>query len=128
MKERPLSPHLQVYKPQLTSLLSVMHRGTGIFVAFGNLFLVYWVYSIASGAESYATVQAMARHWFGLLMLFGWSFSLVYHLFNGIRHLGWDVGNGLDIKDVYRSGWMTLFRTFFVTGLIWFFVIKGMVL
>lgn len=124
MKERPLSPHLQIYKPQITSILSVFHRGTGVFLAFGNLLLVCWVSSIASGAEAYANFQAMAGHWFGLLMLLGWSFSLFYHLCNGIRHLLWDIGKNLDIKDLYTSGWIVVICSILMTAATWFFAIS----
>jgi succinate dehydrogenase / fumarate reductase cytochrome b subunit len=101
---RPLSPHLQVYRPQLTSVLSIAHRGTGIFLTLGTLLLVYWLLSIASGPEAYANARAFFGSWFGQLVLFAWTFALFYHLCNGIRHLFWDIGFGFELPSVYASG------------------------
>ena len=123
-KERPLSPHLQIYKPQLTSMLSVMHRGTGIFLALGTPILVFWLMSIASGVVEYQRLQACLSHWFGLLVLFGWSFALFYHLCNGIRHLFWDVGRGYEIKDLYTSGKIVLLVSVIMTILTWVIAIQ----
>lgn len=107
-KERPLSPHLQVYRPQLTAMLSIMHRGTGIFLALGTPFLVYWLATIAAGPAAYAELQECLTNWFVKLILFGWMFALFYHLCNGIRHLFWDVGKGYEIDVLYKSGWAVL--------------------
>jgi succinate dehydrogenase / fumarate reductase cytochrome b subunit len=101
---RPLSPHLQVYKPQLTAVLSIAHRGSGIFLVVGTLFLVYWLTALAQGPESYAQAQAFFGSGLGRLILFPWVFALFYHLCNGIRHLFWDMGVGFDIATVYTSG------------------------
>src|SRR5436190_23067696 len=87
MAPRPLSPHLQIYRPQLTSILSITHRAAGVALAVGTLLLVYWVVAAASGPAAYATAQACIGSWIGRLVLFGWSAALVYHLANGIRHL-----------------------------------------
>lgn len=102
---RPLSPHLQIYKPQLTSVLSILHRATGIALAVGMLLLVWWVIAAATGPEAYATVQGFLGHWIGRVLLFGWSFALFFHLCNGVRHLFWDAGLGLDLPAAYASGW-----------------------
>ena len=101
---RPLSPHLEIYKPQLTSLLSVAHRGSGIFLVIGTLLLVYWFLALADGPESYAQAQAFFGSAFGQLILFPWVFALFYHLCNGIRHLFWDIGMGFEIETLYLSG------------------------
>ena len=93
-KERPLSPHLQVYRPELTSVLSIVHRITGVALSVGLLLLVCWLLAVASGAAFYDAVQAFNAHWFGRILLFGWTFALFYHLCNGIRHLVWDTGHG----------------------------------
>lgn len=103
-KERPLSPHLQVYKPQLTAVLSIMHRGTGVFLALSTPVLVYWLWSISDGADSYQQVQGYLSSFIGILALVAWTFSLFYHLCNGIRHLFWDVGQGYEIESLYTSG------------------------
>ncbi len=101
---RPLSPHLQIYKPQLTAVLSIAHRATGIFLALGTVLLVYWLVALAQGPDSYAQAQAFFGSVFGRLILFPWVFSLFYHLSNGIRHLFWDMGVGFEIATVYTSG------------------------
>ena len=102
---RPLSPHLQIYKPQITSVLSILHRFTGIALAVGTLALAWWLIAAAAGPEAYANAQAAAGSWIGRLFLFGWTFALFYHLANGIRHLCWDAGLGYDLPTVYASGW-----------------------
>jgi succinate dehydrogenase / fumarate reductase cytochrome b subunit len=102
---RPLSPHLQIYKPQLTSILSILHRITGVALAVGSIALVYWLVAAAVGAEAFDRAQGLAGAWYGRLLLFGWAFALFFHLANGIRHLTWDVGLGFDLKTVYVTGW-----------------------
>jgi len=116
---RPLSPHLQVYRPQLTSILSITHRGTGIFLALGALYLVWWLLAIASGPEAYASVSAFSASIVGRLLLLGWTFSLFYHLANGIRHLVWDAGIGLDLKTTYMSGWLVVVGAVVLTVIAW---------
>jgi succinate dehydrogenase / fumarate reductase cytochrome b subunit len=101
---RPLSPHLQVYRPQLTSVLSILHRITGVALAVGTLLLVWWLIAAASGGDAFSTVQGVIGHWIGRALLFGWSFALFYHLANGIRHLFWDSGRGFDLPTVHASG------------------------
>lgn len=116
---RPLSPHLQVYRPQLTSILSITHRGTGIFLALGALYLVCWLLAIASGPDAYASVSAFSASIVGRLLLLGWTFSLFYHLGNGIRHLVWDAGYGLDLKSTYASGWFVVAFAVVLTVIAW---------
>ncbi len=116
---RPLSPHLQVYRPQLTSLLSITHRATGVVLSIGTLGLVCWLLAIAGGASDYLAVQTFYASWFGKLLLFGWSYALFFHLCNGIRHLVWDVGKGLDIEDVYKGGWIMLSASAALTAIVW---------
>jgi succinate dehydrogenase / fumarate reductase, cytochrome b subunit len=119
MNKQPLSPHLQVYKPQLTSIMSILHRITGIFLALGTLVLVYWLMAASEGPEAYLQAQNFLRSWIGLVLLFGWSLALFYHLCNGIRHLFWDAGLGLDIKTVYMTGYLAWIMTFLLTILTW---------
>ena len=102
---RPLSPHLQIYRMQLTSTLSILHRFTGIALVLGAVLLVAWLIAAASGAAAFDRAQGLAGAWYGRALLFGWAFALFYHLTNGIRHLFWDAGLGLDLKSVYVSGW-----------------------
>ncbi len=101
---RPLSPHLQVYRFEWTMALSILHRITGVALAVGSLLLVYWLAAAAGGPESFATAQAIVGSFLGRLFLFGWTFALFYHLCNGIRHLGWDAGYGWELDVAYRSG------------------------
>lgn len=117
--KRPLSPHLQVYRPQLTSILSITHRGTGMFLALGALYLVCWLLAIASGPDAYAAVSGFARTILGRLLLLGWTFSLFYHLGNGVRHLLWDAGKGLDLKTTYMSGWLVVIAAVVLTVIAW---------
>ncbi|MFB3101290.1 MAG: succinate dehydrogenase, cytochrome b556 subunit [Gammaproteobacteria bacterium] len=102
---RPLSPHLQIYKPQLTSVLSITHRGTGVFLTVGAFFLTFWLLALADGPERFAQLQAYLTSWYGQCLFYAFVFSLYFHLCNGIRHLFWDVGLGLDIDVVYKTGY-----------------------
>lgn len=116
---RPLSPHLQIYRWQLTMVLSISHRATGIALSVGAVLLVFWLVAAARGPESFDAFQGFLGSWFGLLLLFGWSISLFYHLANGIRHLVWDTGYGLDLPSTYASGWAVLVITGALTVLSW---------
>lgn len=118
-RARPLSPHLQVYRPQLTSILSITHRATGVALAAGTLLLVWWLVAAATGPEQFATVQAVMGSWLGKLVLLGWTVSLFFHLANGIRHLFWDAGLGFELKTTYASGWAVVAATAVLTILAW---------
>jgi succinate dehydrogenase / fumarate reductase, cytochrome b subunit len=116
---RPLSPHLQIYKPQLTSVLSISHRATGVALAIGTIPLVYWFWSISMGVDYYEAVFALYSSWFALFCLAGWSFCFFFHLSNGIRHLFWDAGYGFELPQVYFSGWLVVGMSFLLTVLSW---------
>lgn len=116
---RPLSPHLQVYRPQLTSVLSILHRLTGIALAVGTLLLVCWLYAAASGPEAYAGIQDFNGSIIGRLLLFGWTFALFYHLCNGMRHLAWDTGWGFDLPTAYTTGRLVVAAAFVLTAIAW---------
>ena len=118
-RNRPLSPHLQVYRPQLTSILSIAHRLTGVALAVGTFLFVWWLVAAASGPEAYATVQGFLGSFIGRLMLFGWTLALFYHLANGIRHLFWDAGFLLELKGAYASGWLVLLASVVLTLVAW---------
>ena len=113
--KRPLSPHLQVYKPQLTSVLSITHRGTGVFLSLGALVLTYWLVSLAVSEKLFNSFHLHTTFWYGKLFLIGFVFSLYYHLANGIRHLFWDIGLGLEISTTYKSGYFTIFISVVLT-------------
>ena len=103
-QNRPLSPHLQVYKPQITSILSISHRITGVVLCGGAVLLTYWLMAATYGEDSFATAQAILGSWFGRLVLLGVVFSLWYHVGNGIRHLAWDAGWGFELDQLKKSG------------------------
>jgi succinate dehydrogenase / fumarate reductase cytochrome b subunit len=117
--DRPLSPHLQIYRWQLTSVLSILHRAAGVVLSAGAILLVWWLVAAASGAEAYEGVEDFLGSWLGLLLLFGWTVALFYHLCNGIRHLVWDTGHALDLKSVYVGGWVVVGATGVLTFVAW---------
>lgn len=116
---RPLSPHLQVYRPQLTSMLSIMNRLTGIASSVGTLVFVWWLAASAGSPKGYAAMQGFVGSWFGLVLLFGWTVALVYHFVGGLRHLAWDAGYGYDLPQVYASGYAAIAATVIGTLAIW---------
>jgi succinate dehydrogenase / fumarate reductase, cytochrome b subunit len=103
-RQRPLSPHLQIYKPQITSVLSIVHRATGVALTVGLIPLAIWLAAAATGPQAYDAVMAVYGSIIGVIALMGWSFCLFYHLLNGIRHLLWDTGRGLTLPEVTNSG------------------------
>jgi len=117
---RPLSPHLQVYRWQITMTMSILHRATGVALTVGALGLAWWLLALAAGGDQYAHAAALIASPVGLVLLFGFSLSLVYHLLNGLRHLMWDMGWGYEIPEIYRSGWAVAVLTVVFTAAIWF--------
>jgi len=124
-RERPLSPHLQVYRWQITMTMSILHRATGIALVVGAFALAWWLLAVAAGGDAYASAAACVASPFGKILLFGFSLSLVYHLLNGIRHMLWDIGWGFELPEVYRSGYTVFGLTVVLTALIWFFALRG---
>jgi succinate dehydrogenase / fumarate reductase cytochrome b subunit len=118
-ENRPLSPHLQVYRPQITSVLSILHRITGVVLALGIVPLVYWLNALAGGPEAYAAAVDMLSSGVVQLFLFGWVLAFSYHLLNGVRHLLWDIGWGFELKQVYSSGWIVLAGSVVITLIVW---------
>jgi succinate dehydrogenase / fumarate reductase, cytochrome b subunit len=123
--KRPLSPHLQIYRPQITSVLSISHRFSGVVLAVGLLVLVYWLAALASGEAAYAGALALLGAWPVRLLLFLGSFAFFYHFANGIRHLWWDSGRGFEISQVYASGWAVIVAAVALTLLAWGLVLFG---
>jgi succinate dehydrogenase / fumarate reductase cytochrome b subunit len=117
--ERPLSPHLQVYRWYFTMALSIGHRVTGIGLALGLVLLTWWLLALASGPEAFATVQAAMHSWLGVLVLFVYTFVLFYHLANGVRHLAWDAGYGFELPVAINSGIAVLGVAGALTVLVW---------
>jgi succinate dehydrogenase / fumarate reductase cytochrome b subunit len=116
---RPTSPHIQIYRWQLTMMMSGAHRITGIMLAGGTLLLVWWLVALAMGPDAYARAQAFIASPIGVIMMFGWTAALFYHLANGIRHLFWDAGYGFEIGTAYRSGYAVLALTVVLTLVSW---------
>lgn len=119
--ERPLSPFMigPYYKPQLTSMLSILHRACGVFLSLGAVLLVAWLSALAAGPEAFKCVNDFAGSPLGLVIVFGFSYALMYHLSNGIRHLFWDTGKGFDIKTTYKSGYLMIASSLVLTTGIW---------
>jgi succinate dehydrogenase / fumarate reductase cytochrome b subunit len=117
--KRPLSPHLQVYNPQITSVMSILHRITGVILALGSLGLLWVLISLSMGPEAFSVAQACIGGVFGRLAAFAFSLCLMYHLFNGVRHLFWDIGKGYDLSTVTRSGLLVLALTVLSTTGLW---------
>jgi succinate dehydrogenase / fumarate reductase cytochrome b subunit len=117
-RERPLSPFMH-YRWQYTNTLSILHRLTGLFLAFGLVALVYWLVALAGGPEQYATAAALLSSPLGSLALVAWSLSFFYHFLNGIRHLFWDAGHGFELKVARQSGWATFIGAIVLTAIFW---------
>jgi succinate dehydrogenase / fumarate reductase cytochrome b subunit len=123
--KRPLSPHLQVYKPQMTSGLSIFHRITGFKLSAALVPLAIWLYLAAYDAAGLEVFYEYASSWIGLLFLAGWSFAFYYHLMNGVRHLFWDAGKLLEIEDATRAGYLVLGGTLGLTAVTWGYLLMG---
>lgn len=117
--ERPLSPHLQIYRWQWTMALSILHRATGVALSVGTLLLVGWLLALSEGPTRYEAYQTFIGHWFGRLLLFGWTWALFYHLCNGIRHLFWDTGRGFELDTAAKSGYFVCFASVSLTLIAW---------
>ena len=122
---RPLSPHLGVYRWQMTMTMSILHRATGVALAVGTLALVYWLAAAGMGPGAYVDAQALFGTWFGQFLLWGWTFSLFYHLCNGIRHLAWDAGWGFQIKTLYQTGYIVWVAAIALTGIALYIAYAG---
>ena len=111
--DRPLSPHLSIYRWPITMALSILHRMTGVALSLGFVVLAIWLFDIASGADAYAVFMKYADSWLG------WSLAFFYHLSNGVRHLYWDTGRGLEKEQATRSAWLTLIAAVVLTAVFW---------
>jgi len=116
---RPLSPHLQIYRWQWTMAYSILHRITGVALGVGTLLFTCWLLALADGPDSFAAIQGFIGSFIGRLLLFGWTFALFYHLANGIRHLGWDMGFGFDLKTAGITGHGAVVAATALTILCW---------
>ncbi|HET8899393.1 MAG TPA: succinate dehydrogenase, cytochrome b556 subunit [Rhodanobacteraceae bacterium] len=116
---RPLSPHLGIYRWQIQMVTSILHRATGIALAAGSLLLLAWLCALAAGPDAYAAVRGFCSSWIGIVLLIGWSWSLSYHLLNGIRHLLQDAGLGFAKPVFVRNGFIVVAGSIILTALIW---------
>lgn len=117
---RPLSPHLSIYRMQITMLMSIVHRITGGANYFGMALLAAWLISAAMGPQQYAAMNAVLGHPLGLLVLFGYTWSVLHHMIGGVRHFIWDFGNAFSIPQVNFLSWLTLALSLSLTVLVWF--------
>ena len=124
-RERPLSPHLQVYRWQVQMVTSILHRATGMALAVGLLAMVWGLVALAAGPERWTAFADCAGSLPGRIVLFGFSWALAYHLLNGIRHLLWDSGWGFAIPTAYKTGYAVFVLGFAITGLIWYCGLRG---
>ena len=116
---RPHSPNIQIYRPQLTSVLSIANRITGIFLSIGAIGMVVWLIAAATGPQPYAAVQGAMTSWIGQIVLVGFTFALFLHLCGGIRHLVWDAGYGFELRSIYVSGWAVVGASVVLTVAAW---------
>jgi len=116
---RPLSPHVGIYRWQVSNTLSILHRLTGLALSFGALSLLAWIVSAALGADAYARVAGVLGGPFGLLVMFGVTASFFYHLANGVRHLAWDAGYGFDKPVARTTGWLAVAAAIVATAGFW---------
>ena len=119
MRERPLSPHLGVYRFAYTMATSIFHRITGVALGLGTLLLAWWLIALATGPEAHAFARAVMGSAVGKLVLLGFTWALFFHLCTGIRHLFWDLGKGFDIATVSKTGWTALILSAAFTVAAW---------
>lgn len=117
--DRPLSPHISIYRWPITMVLSIMHRISGIAMSVGLIVLVAWLYDAASGPAAYAVFSTVMGSAFGKFLLVAWSLAFFYHLSNGLRHLFWDMGRGFEKEQANRSSWIVLVATIVLTAVFW---------
>jgi succinate dehydrogenase / fumarate reductase, cytochrome b subunit len=116
---RPLSPHLQIYKPMINMVMSILHRITGAALYFGTLLLAWWLLATAQGEKHYAVFNAVIGHPIGKIVLFGYTWALIHHMLGGIRHLYWDTGRGFGLASINRLSWLSAFGSIALTLAVW---------
>jgi succinate dehydrogenase / fumarate reductase cytochrome b subunit len=122
-RERPLSPHLQVYRWQVQMVSSILHRASGVILSLGSLLIAWGLVALASGAEAWGDFTGFARTPLGLLVLFGWSWAFAFHLLSGIRHLLQDMGAAVSVPAFVKSAWIAIVGSLLITAAIWLLAI-----
>lgn len=117
--ERPLSPHLGIYRPQINMVMSIVHRLTGAALYFGTLLLAAWLIAAAMGEGPFAVVNEIFAHPLGKLVLVGYSWALIHHMLGGMRHLLWDTGRGLQPRSADALCWLTIIASLVLTAALW---------
>ena len=125
-QKRPLSPHIQIYSPQIPSVLSITHRLTGVFLFVGALLLASWIIAATYGPKVFNQASLFLNSWFGSLILIGLTVSFFYHLGNGLRHLCWDLGKGFELKSLRFSGWVVIGFSIIMTLAVCLIVFSGL--
>lgn len=121
---RPLSPHLQIYSPQINMVMSIVHRLTGAALYFGTIVLVIWLLATATGRGNYDLVTGLMKTPFGLAVMIGYTWALIHHALGGLRHLLWDTGRGFGLGTVNFLSWLTILASLAITGGIWAYIFK----
>jgi succinate dehydrogenase / fumarate reductase, cytochrome b subunit len=124
--ERPLSPHLQIYRPLINMVMSILHRITGAALYFGTILLAAWLVAAASGPEAFQTVSGYLATWPGLVVLAGYTWVLIHHALGGIRHFIWDFGLGYEHETIDLLSWGTIVLSVLLTAVVWFFALRGL--
>lgn len=124
--DRPLSPHLQIYRPLINMVMSILHRITGAALYFGTIILAIWLVAAASGPEAFQTVSGWLNTWAGWIVLFGYTWVLIHHALGGIRHFIWDFGMGYEHETIDLLSWGTGVASVVLTAVVWFFVLRAL--
>lgn len=122
---RPLSPHLQIYRPMINMVMSIMHRITGVALYLGTLLLAWWLVAVATGPDYFNYVNGWLSSPIGYLVLLGYTWALMHHMLGGVRHLIWDTGRGFDLATVDKLSWGTIIGSLLLTVVIWGFALKA---
>ena len=118
-RPRPLSPHIGIYRQQINMVMSIVHRLTGAALYFGTLLLAWWLIAVAQGAQALDLVNLVMGHPLGKLVLVGYTWALLHHMFGGLRHFIWDTGRGFDLSSVNRLGWLSVIMSVLITLVLW---------
>jgi succinate dehydrogenase / fumarate reductase cytochrome b subunit len=121
-RQRPLSPHLQIYRLQINMVMSILHRITGAALYVGSLLAAWWLVAAAIGPDYFAYVNGLLATWPGMVVLVGYSWALIHHMLGGLRHFIWDTGSGLDIPSVDLLSWGTIVLSVLLTVALWLYI------